>query len=76
MEKLKNVFKDKTLVFHILIILVGIIFVSLSAFHSNTWFDESYSVGISSDHSFAEIWTIGGHDVHPVLYYWILHICK
>lgn len=74
MEKLKNVFKDKTLVFHILIIVVGIIFVSLSAFHSNTWFDESYSVGISSDHSFTEIWTIGGHDVHPVLYYWILHI--
>ena len=24
--------------------------------------------------SFKDIWTIGGHDVHPVLYYWILHI--
>lgn len=24
--------------------------------------------------SFKDIWNIGGHDVHPVLYYWILHI--
>ena len=24
--------------------------------------------------NFKDIWNIGGHDVHPVLYYWILHI--
>lgn len=58
---------------HIFVIIIGIIFVNLSIFHSNLWFDESYSVGISK-HSFTDIWNIGGHDVHPILYYWILHI--
>jgi len=37
------------------------------------WFDEAYSVGMAN-HTFKEIWNIGGHDVHPILYYWILHI--
>lgn len=58
---------------HILIIFVGIIFVNLSIFHSNLWFDESYSVGMANN-NFLDIWKIGSHDVHPVLYYWILHI--
>lgn len=70
MEKLKQ---NKMLVLHILIIVVGIVFVGLSAFHSNTWFDESYSVGMAG-HSFGEIWSIGIYDVHPILYYWLLHI--
>lgn len=35
------------------------------------WFDESYTVGIV-DKSFSSIWEIGGSDVHPVLYYFIL----
>lgn len=59
--------------FHVFIIIIGIIFVNLSIFHTNLWFDESYSVGMSK-HSFIDIWNIGGHDVHPILYYWILHI--
>ena len=58
---------------HIAIIIIGIIFLLIPVFHSNMWFDESYSVAISN-HSFSEIWTIGSNDVHPVLYYWILHI--
>ncbi len=58
---------------HIAIIVIGIIFISLGAFHTNLWFDGSYSVGMAN-HSFEEIWTIGSHDVHPVLYYWILRI--
>ena len=58
---------------HIAIIVLGAIFISLSIFHSNLWFDESYSVDIAK-HSFSEIWTIGSHDVHPILYYFILHI--
>lgn len=58
---------------HIVIIIVGIIFVSLGAFHSNIWFDEAYSVALSR-HDFADIWKIGGHDVHPILYYWLLRI--
>lgn len=58
---------------HILTIIIGIIFISLGIFHTNLWFDETYSVGIVN-HSFYEIWTIGGNDVHPILYYWILRI--
>lgn len=58
---------------HLGIILVGVIFISIPVFHSNVWFDEAYSVGMAS-HNFGEIWTIGGSDVHPVLYYWVLHI--
>lgn len=58
---------------HIAIILLGIVFISLPIFHENLWFDESYTVGIVSK-SFADIWMIGSNDVHPILYYWILHI--
>lgn len=64
---------EKKDIIHIIIIVLGIIFVSIPVFHGNLWFDESYSVGIAN-HSFKEIWTIGGNDVHPVLYYWVLHI--
>ena len=63
----------KNKIIHISIIVIGIIFTLIPAFHTNLWFDESYSVAIANK-SFKEIWTIGGNDVHPVLYYWILHI--
>ena len=69
--KLKNI---KMKYIHIAIIILGIIFIALAAFHSNLWFDESYSVAISNNHTFGEIWSIGGYDVHPILYYWILKI--
>ncbi len=59
---------------HILIIIIGIIFISLSAFHANMWFDESYSAALSNNHTFQEIWSITGHDVHPPFYYWMLKI--
>lgn len=58
---------------HIAIIILGIIFVSIPVFHNNLWFDESYSVGMANK-SFIDIWNIGSNDVHPILYYWILHI--
>ena len=58
---------------HIAIIILGIIFISIPIFHQNIWFDESYTVGIVSK-SFADIWNIGSNDVHPILYYWMLHI--
>lgn len=73
---MKNLFKTKKLnlkYVHIALIILGTIFISLSVFHTNIWFDESYSVGIAN-HSFKNIWIIGGNDVHPVLYYCILHI--
>lgn len=58
---------------HIVIIIIGSIFVLFPCFHTTLWFDESYSVAIAS-HPINEIWTIGSHDVHPVLYYIMLHI--
>lgn len=71
MEKEKT--NKKTKYFHIAMIVLGIIFISISAFHPDIWFDESYSVAIAK-HSFADIWTITGNDVHPAFYYWMLHI--
>lgn len=71
-EKMKQLLKKENR-FHIAIIILGAILLFLPAFHKNIWFDESYSVGLMN-HSFTEIWTIGSHDVHPILYYWMLKI--
>ena len=59
---------------HIAIIVLGILFICIPTFHADLWFDESYSVAIANNHTFAEIWSRGGHDVHPVFYYWMLKI--
>ena len=69
--KMKEKFSIKNI--HIATIILGIVFICIGIFHSNLWFDEAYSVGIANK-SFIDIWKIGSHDVHPVLYYWILHI--
>ena len=58
---------------HIITIIIGTLFILSSIFHSNIWFDEAYSVGIANQ-TMIDIWKIGGHDVHPVLYYWMLRI--
>ncbi len=72
-ELIKRTKKIPLKYLHIALIILGTVFLSLSVFHTNLWFDESYSVGIAN-HSFKDIWIIGGNDVHPVLYYCILHI--
>lgn len=59
--------------FHLAILALGTAFVLVGAFHGYIWFDESYSVAIAN-HSFSEIWRIGSGDVHPVLFYWALHV--
>ena len=64
---------DKIRYLHLVIIFIGTIFIAINIFHSNLWFDECYSVSIAK-HSFYEIWTIGSNDVHPILYYYVLHI--
>ena len=69
--KLLNKISIKNL--HIVTLVLGSIFILLSIFHTSLWFDETYSVAIAN-HSMKEIWTIGGNDVHPVLYYWMLRI--
>lgn len=63
----------KKKILHIAIIIIGIALILIPAFHSNIWFDESYSVAIAK-HKFIDIWNITGNDVHPALYYWMLHI--
>ena len=64
---------DKNDILHIAVIIIGIIFLAIPIFHSNLWFDESYSVAICN-HNFLDIWKIGAYDVHPILYYFVLHI--
>ena len=66
---MKNKISLKNL--HIIVIILGTIFIFASVFHSNIWFDEAYSVGMANQ-NIVDIWNIGGHDVHPVLYYWML----
>lgn len=74
MEKIKEKLQKINIKYlHIVIIVLGIIFIMLPIFHTSIWFDESYSVAIAR-HSFSEIWQIGGNDVHPILYYFCLHI--
>lgn len=63
----------KSKLFHISIIILGIIFILIGAFHTNLWFDETYSVGLV-EHSFKDIWLIGASDVHPILYYYLLKV--
>lgn len=64
---------NKQKVLHIILIIIGTVFILSTAFHSDIWFDESYSVAIAK-HDFADIYNITGHDVHPPVYYWMLHI--
>lgn len=59
--------------FHLLVIAAGLALILTGAFHTSLWFDESYSVAIAR-HTFGEIWSIGSNDVHPVLFYWMLHV--
>ena len=61
--------------FHVMLLIVGLAFLLTGSFHGNVWFDESYSVSIANN-SFAEIWDIGSGDVHPVLFYWALHVLE
>ncbi len=65
--------KNKTKSIHIIVIIIGIVLILLPIFHTNLWFDESYSVAMAK-HPLKEIWQIGGTDVHPILYYICLHV--
>ncbi len=52
--------------------LAGILLIACSIFHESLWFDEAYSVSLARQ-SFVDIWRIDTHDVHPPLYYMMLH---
>lgn len=52
----------------------GMVYVSL-CFNNNVWTDEAFTVELLKDfHSFREIAAYTASDVHPPLYYWILHV--
>lgn len=72
---MEKILKHKTKILHIAIIIIGVLLIGMNAFHTNIWFDEAYSIGMS-DCGFGEIYTIGSHDVHPILYYWMLKIVR
>ena len=55
------------------VMLLGTALNAVDCFHGQLWFDESYSTALAA-HSFADIWRIGSADVHPVLYYCMLHV--
>lgn len=55
------------------LLLIGTAWLVSLAFHGNLWFDEAYSVALAR-WSFADIVRIGSADVHPVLYYFALHV--
>ncbi|MDY2788535.1 MAG: glycosyltransferase family 39 protein [Atopobium sp.] len=57
----------------VVVFLAGMTVNALGAYTGQIWFDESYSVGLATK-SFFDIWRIGAADVHPVLYYWMLHL--
>lgn len=57
--------------FHILLIVIGTIFILLGAFHTEVWFDEAYTIALLQ-HDYTEIIQIDIGDVHPVLYYLLL----
>ncbi|MFQ8987736.1 MAG: hypothetical protein ACLR6T_03510 [Intestinibacter sp.] len=65
-SKIENIIVSKW--FHILIIVLGSIFILLGAFHTEVWFDESYTIALVS-HDISDIIRIDSNDVHPVLYY-------
>jgi hypothetical protein len=69
-EKILDIIENKK--FHITVIVIGMLFTCIPLFHGSLWFDESYSVAMAS-RSFAEIWSIDIFDVHPPLYYMLLH---
>ena len=56
--------KNKKLkIIHIIILVIGAIFMIGSGLHTNIWFDETYTVGLVN-HSFVDIAKIGAADVH------------
>lgn len=73
MIKTRNIKNINPKYIYAVIIVLGTLFSILACFHANLWFDESYSIALSN-HPFNELWTIGSHDVHPVLYYIMIKI--
>ena len=55
------------------VVVLGGLFLLMNVSYASVWFEEAYSMAMAQ-HSFFEIWTISAGDVHPALYYCLLHI--
>lgn len=55
-------------VIHMIVIVIGAIFMIASGLHTNIWFDETYTLGLVN-HNFIDLVKIGAADVHPLFYY-------
>ena len=59
-------------VIYLLLFALGVVFLTLNAFHDSVWYDESCSTAMIR-HSFGEIWHITAtSDANPPLYYLML----
>lgn len=57
---------------YIAVFVVGAVLMLAPALTDVFWFDEAYSIALARQ-SLPEIWRIGAEDVHPLLYYVLLH---
>lgn len=73
---MKNRLTDKQIEYGLLWLLIagfGVVYLSL-CFNHNVWTDEAFTIELLKDYkSFGEIAAYTARDVHPPLYYWILH---
>lgn len=58
---------------HIMMLVIGTLYLASGAFHSNLWFDESYTVGLIH-HNIIDLCRIATADVHPHMYYLLLKL--
>lgn len=58
---------------HAALLVACAAFLLAGAFHGYVWYDESFSVALVKK-GFADIWRIDAADVHPPLYYLVLHL--
>ncbi|WP_254150134.1 hypothetical protein [Bifidobacterium bifidum] len=57
------------------LLAVGCAYLLIPAFGHAIWYDESYSVALTS-HGWSGIWNLGSLDVHPIGYYMLLNLVR
>lgn len=57
------------------LLAVGCAYLLIPAFGHAIWYDESYSVALTS-HGWGGIWNLGSLDVHPIGYYMLLNLVR
>ena len=60
---------------YIAVFSLGVTLLLIGAFQPNIWYDESYSVALAR-WDWADIWCLDTLDVHPPLYYLLLHAVR